>query len=137
MPLTYTTFYSPYATQFVLFDSIGYEVGLTEAEAKRRQDQLPKRCKEFNLPAFGFIAVKQDTIKPLIYVRETDSTVWETACGSGSVAWYITQSTGIVERTDRLEIKQPTGKAISVRRMSGGKKPFFAISAEVEKVSEN
>lgn len=43
-------------------------------------------CAELNQEAFGILLVKNDAIEPLVYVRETDSAVWERGCGSGTAA---------------------------------------------------
>lgn len=138
IPLPYRMFNTGYGTQLVLFDGIGYEVGVTVEQAERRKNKLLKYCKEYSLPAFGFVAVTdvKDKIQPLVYVVKINSCVWETACGSGSIAYYLTR---YGDRTDlpQIGITQPTGKNIYVRQISEGSREAFAVSAEVEEITLN
>ena len=43
--------------------------------------------------AFGVMFLQEDSLTPAVWVRETQSLVWEGSCGSGSLAcgWYRTQ----------------------------------------------
>lgn len=77
---------------------------------------------KYKLPAFGAVYYKQNVIKPYVFVKNTDSLVWETACGSGSIAASII--------TNQTNIIQPTGKEIVIKR----KGELFTISAEVKSI---
>jgi len=138
LSLPYRLFRTKDGTNMVLFDGIGYEVGMTLEGASRRKDELPKLCEEFDLPAFGFIVVpcRQDKIKPLVYVVETNSYVWETACGSGSVAYYIVKY-GFRTDTPLIRVTQPSGGEIYVRQRCQMPPQIFSISAEVEEITLN
>lgn len=64
-----------------------------------------------HLPAFGvipFIQTKPGTVSsvPLVYVRDTNSTVFETGCGSGSIAIALSQMIG---KSSSLIVLQPSG----------------------------
>lgn len=124
--LPYTQRYANYNDcDVILFESIGYEIGMTVSEAKRRKDQLSKNCIKFNLPAFGFIAKDRDRIRPLVYVAATRSMVWETSCGSGTIAYCIAKGA-------KKDVKQPTGESISVKQV--GRSSLFIVSASVVEV---
>ena len=56
-------------------------------------------------PASGLIFYENNQIMPLIYVKPTDSYVWENACGSGSLSAALL--------TNQSDIIQPSGQIIS------------------------
>ncbi|MEX0895944.1 MAG: hypothetical protein WDZ94_03315 [Patescibacteria group bacterium] len=80
---------------------------------------IPKRQKLTNLqkqilnnlaktnPAAGLIFYENNVIKPVIYVKKTNSVIWEQACGSGSLAFSL--STGITQVT------QPSKEVITIK----------------------
>lgn len=67
---------------------------------------LEKLADKYNAPASGIIIYNQNKIIPIIYVRETNSLVWENACGSGSLAYSLFSKYSI--------IKQPSGSNIEI-----------------------
>lgn len=75
-----------------------------------------------NFPAAGIVFYSKETIKPLVYVKATNSFVWETACGSGSLAFYLIKGEN--------KIKQPSGKLIKISR----KNDTLIISMPVREV---
>lgn len=107
----------------ILFSGIGFILQYFKV-LKYSNDNLRELCKEYNLPAFGVIYLKENRIEPYVYVRKTKSLVRETACGSGSVALNVL--TGL-ER-----IIQPTGWAINVQAIGSR----FTVSAKVVKIKE-
>ena len=48
----------------------------------------------FSPEAAGVMFLEGDKLTPAVYVRSTDSLVWESSCGSGSTAcgWYLAQN---------------------------------------------
>ena len=65
---------------------------------------LQKLCK--TNPASGIIYYKNASITPLIYVRATNTYVWEQSCGSGSVAYALFSG--------RKIIQQPSGSVVRI-----------------------
>lgn len=57
-----------------------------------------------NSPASGIIYSDSSQITPLIYVKATNTFVWENACGSGSLAYALV--------TGKSKITQPSGQTI-------------------------
>ena len=49
---------------------------------------IPRWCRQLKTDALGILLTNQDLnrIRPLVYVRQTDSGVWERGCGSGTAA---------------------------------------------------
>lgn len=76
---------------------------------------IARWCRQLQADALGILLVNSDMnrIRPLVYVRETDSSVWERGCGSGTAAMgaYLAYST---KRDAQLSISQPGG-VISVK----------------------
>lgn len=66
-------------------------------------------------PASGIIYYKDKRIKPLVFVKATNSYVWENACGSGSLATaLITKQPTITQPSGQQICFQFTGKNIVV-----------------------
>ncbi len=57
-------------------------------------------------PASGIIFYDQQSIQPVVYVKATRSLVWESACGSGSLALFAL--------TGLKLIKQPSGATLQI-----------------------
>ena len=80
---------------------------LTPAQA---EGIIPALCKALDVEALGMLFVRPEplTLRPLVYVRSTDSAVWESGCGSGSAA--LGAYAALREQRDvRLAIAQPGG----------------------------
>lgn len=58
-------------------------------------------------PAAGIIYYSGKKIKPLVYVKSTDTYVWENACGSGSLAYSLI--------TGNKQVTQPSGQTLSFK----------------------
>lgn len=63
--------------------------------------------------ACGILFLKGDEMTPVVYVRSTESLIWESSCGSGSVAcaWYLAASTGMLNQDGiyKLKFTEPGG----------------------------
>ncbi len=103
----------------ILFKGIGF-ICLNKKEISK--SLLRKLAIKYDLLAFGAIIYNKNKITPYVYVKEVDSFVKETACGSGSIAFSIFSGFD--------EIIQPTGKSIKVKV----KKDKCIVSAEVNEV---
>lgn len=62
----------------------------------------------FSSPAAGILFYQNNQIYPVVKVKKTNTLVWESACGSGSVAFYLV--------TGYSKIKQPSGAVLTVTR---------------------
>lgn len=106
----------------VLLEGIGYMVIPASGKRTPAKEELLSMCKAYDLPAFGLIVLEGNKITPYVYVKETNSLVEESACGSGSVAASIVSG----EKT----ITQPTGEDITVNTAEN----FVAIEAKVNEI---
>lgn len=111
----------------VVFEGIGFicEDSTQKSSSEPTKEMLSAYCDQYNTGAFGLIQYRANTIKPYVYVKDVDSLVAETACGSGSIA------TSIV--TGYKDIIQPTGKSIHVKYHFGSDK--VTVSAQVESLT--
>jgi len=87
----------------VLFRGIGYIC----IKKKPLKNSIIKLANKYNLPAFGAIVYNKNKITPYIYVKQVNSFVKETACGSGSIAYSIFSGFN--------KIIQPTGEIINIK----------------------
>tara|TARA_Y100000310_G_C20663497_1_gene806125 strand:+ start:440 stop:1120 length:681 start_codon:yes stop_codon:yes gene_type:complete len=94
----------------ILFDGIGFICIDKCRKFRLTKKFLSNFCKRYDLLAFGAIIYDQNRIDPYVYVKEVNSFVRETACGSGSIAYSLFSGYG--------EIVQPTKKVIEVKRVS-------------------
>jgi len=109
----------------VLFKGIGYIFFPVEIEDTITKDCLKELAIAYDLPAFGGIFYKINQIHPSIFVRNLDSFVKESACGSGSLAYAIF--------SQQSDIVQPSGGVIHISQLN----QKFQISAKVEKYIDN
>ena len=72
------------------------------SERRRLQELLLKS------PAAGIVFYQNNQIYPVVQVKETNTLVWESACGSGSVAFFLA--------TGNSTIIQPSGAILTVSR---------------------
>ena len=70
--------------------------------------------------AVGAIFVTDGQMTPAVWVRATDSFVWESSCGSGTLAAAAWLSRHIEDGTFRCELKQPGGILKAEIQKSGG-----------------
>ena len=109
--------YSRPETNIINLEGIGFYISNTQVVPN-----LEKFAKKYNQPAFGFIYYKNSQIFPTIFVKETNSLISESACGSGSIAFNIFSGLN--------KIVQPTGEIITVEF----KNKLTYISAKVQEV---
>jgi hypothetical protein len=69
---------------------------------------LKKLAKQYNVQASGIIKFDKNEITPIVYGLDTNSLVWENACGSGSLAYSV--FSGLTK------IIQPSGQIIIVKK---------------------
>ena len=80
-------------------------VSMSRAEAEAC---IAEWCRISDQEAFGIILTDGNSIEPLVYVRETGTSVWEQGCGSGSAALCACLSF-TEKRSITMEISQPGG----------------------------
>ncbi len=126
--MTSISFALPYKRieNVIIFEGIGFicEDNVQNSSIKETREILKTYCDKYSIEAFGMIEYQANTIKPYVYVKNVDSLVAETACGSGSIAASIV--------TGYKDIIQPTGKIIHVERHSDSNQ--VTVSAQVQPI---
>jgi len=54
------------------------------------------------------------SIKPIVYVKQTNTLIWETSCASGSLALCLSK------KYNKAKISQPSGTSLDIRFEVGG-----------------
>ena len=107
---------------------------LSPAEAEKI---IPILCASLNVDALGILMVWDELsrLRPLVYVRATDSAIWESGCGSGSAALgaYAALRAG---REISLDIAQPGGTITARAACSDGAVREIEIRGNVRLVAE-
>lgn len=106
-----------------------------EEKTKNKLKEIMKTF-ETNEKAIGIILLEKvgtrTKINPIIWVKTIDTLYYETACGSGSLATAIYKS--YVEKSENLEIVQPSGSSINISLIK--KKDYIEKSTILGKVEE-
>ena len=104
--------------------------------AEQAEKKIRSWCRAAGAEAFGILrtSAANDRISPLVYVRETDSAVWEHGCGSGTAALgaYCAMRAG---QDQALEVSQPGGTIRVRAAYEAGRVSSIEISGEVKLVA--
>lgn len=60
-----------------------------------------------NYEASGLVYFENNKIQPVVYVKDTNTYVWETCCGSASIAYSVISKKKMIE--------QPSGEKVFVK----------------------
>jgi diaminopimelate epimerase len=88
--------------------------------------------------AIGIIFYKKKSrsrfaIKPVVYVRKTDTIAFETSCASGTVGLAIVQ--GILSGTQKIYVRQPSGFDLIVRVETSRRKKRIFVGGGIRSIS--
>lgn len=98
---------------------IGHLLALDQKPDPTFLEEARPILNELEQEAWGIMFLSGQQLTPAVYVRSTDSLVWESSCGSGSVAaaWYLA---GEDTAQNRFEFQEPGGEiAVTVSRENG------------------
>ena len=84
-------------------------------------------------PSIGLLQWNSRTkyMKPLVFVRKSDTLVWETGCGSGSTAIGAWLASSHENGVFRAEIQQPGGTILAEIHQADGKAEGVRITGHV------
>lgn len=107
----------------VRMEGIDHMIVKSEPDEDFAAEAIKAMVDTFNSDACGVMFVEESKMTPVVHVVETESTVWESSCGSGSVAaaWYLAKGD-----TGSFTLQQPGGEIrVSINQlgeiMMGGK----------------
>jgi diaminopimelate epimerase len=102
-----------YAGTVVDLSGISHAVFFTEDKSLGEDffDAVRATINDFDYDAFGimFYDDKEEFMRPLVYVKDTDSLIWERSCGTGTVALGVVLSHSCNGSIDK-NINQPGGR---------------------------
>lgn len=85
-----------------------------------------------NLKASGFINVKDEVLKPVVFVRDINTLFYESACASGSLAASVVLN--LINHKIFFKLVQPSNKPLFVEIYKDSDKfKSFKISGEIKK----
>ncbi len=136
MPLPYKIGMAEQGYPAVFFPGIVHlivpEDALSPAEAERL---APMWCSALNADALGLLLTDKALMhmRPLVYVRSCDSSVWERGCGSGTAALgaYRACSTG---SDAEVNVSQPGGTICALAKIENGQIISLRIRGRVAPV---
>jgi diaminopimelate epimerase len=118
--------YSDALLPVVVFDGITHVIAPdlrpSEASFKKIRESFEKKYAPLPSPALGvlFYDPASRFMTPAVYVRATDTLVFESSCGSGSAALGVWESREISSGERRLPVAQPGGVIeVTVRKNRG------------------
>lgn len=125
------------AVPLVRFPGIAHAIlpenAMDDAQAEAMISQC---CAALKAKAMGFLFTNANfsRIRPLVYVADTDTAVWENGCGSGTAAlgaYAAMRAEGAVQ----MEIAQPGGKIGVSAQWEGGRVRRIEIGGSVSIVA--
>lgn len=99
---------------------------------------IPRWCRQLKTDALGILLTAKDysRIRPLVYVRETDSSVWERGCGSGTAALGAYLADACVA-DKKISISQPGGViCVNVQYQGGVSRIEITGSVKIAAIGE-
>ncbi len=96
----------------IVFEGIVHVIVEDEEVSNEMYEKVKKEIiNKYNPEAFGLMFLKSDKlyITPVVYVRETDSLVYERSCGSGSISTAIYLAKNEKDGVFTYDIYQPGG----------------------------
>lgn len=102
----------------VHFSGISHLILSDDISADEAEKNIRSWCKALNADALGLMFLSGETLKPYVYVRSTDTAVWESSCASGTtaVAAYLAAKAG---KSVSVTLENPGG-TLSVKAEYSG-----------------
>lgn len=124
--------YGGEAFNAILFEGIAHTV---VPGASRRQDfvdgLLAAVQNAVDSSAYGVMFLEGDHMVPVVYVRQTDSTIWESSCGSGATAVAALDAISQQNGACRRVLTQPGGVIEAVAAARGGRVTLCSMGGPV------
>ena len=79
---------------------------------------------------FGLLYTDSANMRPLVYVRDTDTLIWEASCASGTCA--VAAARALAQKTDlQLELFQPGGSLTAKAHLQNGQLTALTLDGPV------
>ena len=106
----------------VILDGIVHIIASGMAAGRESAAQILKAARtRYDVPALGvlFLADTMDRMQPVVWVRDTDSVIFESSCASGSAAAAVYRCASVSDGEREFVIRQPGG-AVTARVCKAG-----------------
>lgn len=102
-----------FVTDFPLFAKDSPNLLRLKAHQILRQERLL----DFNAAGVIFVEKTEKGLKihPLIWVRDTDTLIYETSCASGTLAVGINETLQLDDGTNEIGVLQPSGASLNIK----------------------
>ncbi len=123
----------------VIIDGINHIIAEGIDATKENFEKFKKAVYEnYNVEAFGvmFLDKEKSHITPVVYVKDTDTTFFESSCGSGTLATVAYLGQGLKDGRQKYNIGQPGGTIASEISKKDGKIETITIGGVVKLSSE-
>jgi len=128
-----------YKGRIVELYGISHAVFFTDDKSLKEEffEKVKSEIEDLNYDAFGvmFFDEKQKFMTPLVYVKDTQSLIWERSCGTGTVALGVVLSYVNKSNVD-MSINQPGGKVQIITEWNKDKVTTIILKGMVYIVAE-
>lgn len=128
-----------YKGRIVELYGISHAVFFTDDKSLKEEffEKVKSEIDDLNYDAFGvmFFDEKQKFMTPLVYVKDTQSLIWERSCGTGTVALGVVLSYVNKSNVD-MNINQPGGKVQIITEWNKDKVTTIILKGMVYIVAE-
>ena len=120
-----------YRLPCIHFSGISHVICGDALSVSDAESNIRSWCKRLNIDALGLMFLNGDTLKPYVYVRSTDTAVWESSCASGSTACaaYLAASSG---KSQEVTLRNPGGTLAVTAELSGGELSALNLTGSAE-----
>lgn len=106
----------------IVFDGICHIIVEAAPQSAAFTEMLMELAKkEVSCDAYGIMFLEGEKMTPVVYVKETDSLIWESSCGSGSMGAAVYLAGKEEDGTYVYQFQQPGGIIEAVVQKKGGK----------------
>lgn len=115
----------------VNFPGISHIICGDELSFEAAEKSIRTWCKRLNAEALGLMFTDGKTLKPYVYVRSTDTAVWESSCASGTTAVcaYLAAKSG---KSQSVALRNPGGTLAVRAELSGGVLTALELTGSAE-----
>ncbi len=115
----------------VQFPGISHVICDSSLSVSDAEANIRAWCEELNADALGLMFLEGDALKPYVYVRSTDTAVWESSCASGSTACaaYLAAKAGA---SQTVALQNPCGELRIRAELRGGALGSLLLTGSAE-----
>ncbi len=115
----------------VRFPGISHVICDTSLSVSDAEANIRSWCEALNVDALGLMFLDGNALKPYVYVRSTDTAVWESSCASGSTACaaYLAAKAGA---SQTVALQNPCGELRIKAELTDGALSSLLLTGSAE-----